>query len=89
MTNGCNLLLHAEKGGVDKSQELHGKGVLMFEGDCFLGRLLVMTRYIESNDAVQINELVNRHRLDPKRVNELIVTAMKKVNEFDEAMGML
>ncbi|MDX1296049.1 MAG: hypothetical protein R3302_07270, partial [Sulfurimonadaceae bacterium] len=61
----------------------------MFEADCFLGRLLVMTRYIESNDTVHINGLVDRHRLDPQKVNELIVTAMKKVNEFDEAMGML
>jgi EAL and modified HD-GYP domain-containing signal transduction protein len=61
----------------------------MFEADCFLGQLLVMTRYIESNDSAGINELVKQHHLDPVKVNELIVTAMKKVNEFDEAMGML
>ena len=61
----------------------------MFEADCFLGRLLVMTRYIERNDTEQIGAFVAEQRLDPAKVNLLIVEAMKKVNRFDEAMNSL
>lgn len=61
----------------------------MFEADCFLGRLLVMTRYIESNDISEIDRFVAEHRLDRKQVNRLIVEAMKKVNLFDEAMQLI
>jgi EAL and modified HD-GYP domain-containing signal transduction protein len=61
----------------------------MFEAECALGELLVMTRYIESNDIEAINRFVSDNRLDPKKVNALIVEAMKKVNLFDEAISSL
>ena len=61
----------------------------MFEADCFLGQLLVMTRHIEHNDIEAINRFVVHYRLDPERVRGLIVEAMQKVNQFDEAMSRL
>ena len=61
----------------------------MFEADCFLGRLLIMTRHIENNDVAAIDRFVSEQRLDPAAVNRIIVEAMKKVNLFDEAMNAL
>jgi len=61
----------------------------MFEADCFMGRLLVMTRYIESNDVRGIDAMAGEFGIDPEKITALIVAAMKKVNEFDEAMAAL
>ncbi len=61
----------------------------MFEGECLYGKLLRMTRYIEHNDAEQINAIVQTYRIDSNKFQELILAAMKKVNEFDEAMSAL
>lgn len=61
----------------------------MFEAQNFYGELLTITRAIEHNDTKTIDTYVQRHHLDPAKVNLIIVEAMKKVNDFDTALAAI
>lgn len=59
----------------------------LFEGDGFYGELLTMVRAIEMFDSEGIERFLSRYGLEYKVLEPLIVEAMEKVNQFDEAMG--
>lgn len=59
----------------------------LFEGDGFYGELLTTVRAIEMSDSEGIERFLSKHGLKYKVLEPLIVEAMEKVNQFDEAMG--
>ncbi len=59
----------------------------LFEGDGFYGELLTTVRAIEMSDSEGIERFLSKHGLEYKILEPLIVEAMEKVNQFDEAMG--
>lgn len=59
----------------------------LFEGDGFYGELLTTVRAIEMSDSEGIERFLSNHGLEYKILEPLIVEAMEKVNQFDEAMG--
>lgn len=59
----------------------------LFEGDGFYGELLTTVRAIEMSDSEGIDRFLSKHGLEYKVLEPLIVEAMEKVNQFDEAMG--
>lgn len=59
----------------------------LFEGDGFYGELLTTVRAIEMSDSEGIERFLSKHGLEYKVLEPLIVEAMEKVNQFDEAMG--
>lgn len=59
----------------------------LFEGDGFYGELLTMVRAIEMLDTESMERFLEKHSLEYGRLEPLIIEAMEKVNQFDEAMG--
>lgn len=59
----------------------------LFEGDGFYGELLTMVRSIEILDSEAIDQFLVKHDIEYTLLEPIIVQAMEKVNQFDEAMG--
>lgn len=59
----------------------------LFEGDGFYGELLTMVRSIEILDVEAMEGFLTLHKLEYSSLEPIIVSAMEKVNQFDETMG--
>ena len=55
----------------------------MFEAQNRWGELLTVTRHIENMDNDSIKPFIERHHIDAKQMDTLIIKAMEKVNAFD------